>query len=164
MAKTDTSTLDLKHLLTAVINLLHRNIIDANRTQAKKIYSSLDAKRVVGLVRLKLESGNLLDTELEMDKSDYVGELKFSLFRNALTAWMANAIDQVKSDKTLPTLVNEHRAETLINIPGAVVSEGQLNVLFVSLFQPAPGRLRIRLIFVDPSQFVVNDTAQEATA
>lgn len=162
MAKTDTNTMDLKQLLTAIINLLHRNIVDANRTQAKQIYTSLMAKRIVALVRLKMEDGNILDTELEMDTSDFVGDIKFSQFKQALTSWMANAIDQVKSEAPLTTMTNQVRGEVLFDCPGPVVQDGQLNVLFTSFFQPASGRLRIKLIFVDPSQFVVSDNQQGA--
>jgi hypothetical protein len=153
MANVDNSTLDTKHLLTALINLLHRTIVDANRTQAKKIFASLVDKRVVGLVRLKMDSGNTLDTEVSLSAEEFVGDLKFGIFRNALSAWMANAIDVCKRDGELPIMFNEQRSETLFNIPGAVVSEGQLNVMFMSIFQPAPGRLRMKLMFVDPRQF-----------
>lgn len=162
MANVDNSTLDTKHLLTAMINLLHRTIVDANRTQAKKIFASLVDKRVVGLVRLKLESGNTLDTEVFLNAEEFVGELKFGVFRNALSAWMANAIDVCKRDEDLPLMFNESQSETLFNIPGAVVSDGQLNVMFMSIFQPAPGRLRMNLMFVDPSQFKRTDTVEEA--
>lgn len=153
MANVDNSTLDTKHLLTALINLLHRTIVDANRTQAKKIFASLVDKRVVGLVRLKMDSGNTLDTEVSLSAEEFVGDLKFGIFRNALSAWMANAIDVCKREGELPIMFNEQRSETLFNIPGAVVSEGQLNVMFMSIFQPAPGRLRMKLMFVDPRQF-----------
>lgn len=162
MANVDNSTLDTKHLLTAMINLLHRTIVDANRTQAKKIYASLVDKRVVGLVRLKLESGNTLDTEVFLNAEEFVGELKFGVFRNALSAWMANAIDVCKRHEDLPLMFNESQSETLFNIPGAVVSDGQLNVMFMSIFQPAPGRLRMNLMFVDPSQFKRTDAVEEA--
>jgi len=164
MSKSDTSSIELTQLLTAVVNLLHRSIVDVNRTQAKNIFSSLEANKIVGLVRLKMESGNTLDTELEMDATEFVGDLKFGVFRNALTSWMANAIDQLKAEKGLSTLNNEERGETLFNIPGPVVNDGQLNVMFLSMFQPVPGRLRLRLMFVEPSQFVVDDNAEEATA
>jgi|GEM_PF-905275 len=163
MANVDNTTMDTKHLLTAMINLLHRTIVDSNRTQAKKIFASLSDKRVVGLVRLKMESGNTLDTELSLNADEFIGELKFGVFRNALSAWMANAIDVCKRDEELPVMFNDQRNETLFNIPGAVVSDGQLNVMFMSIFQPAPGRLRMNLMFVDPSQFERKD-ATEATA
>lgn len=162
MASVDNSTMDTKHLLTALINLLHRTMVDANRTQAKKIFASLADKRVVGLVRLKLDSGNTLDTEVSLNSEEFVGDLKFGIFRNALSAWMANAIDVCKREGDLPILFNEQRNETLFNIPGAVVSDGQLNVMFMSIFQPAPGRLRMQLMFVDPRQFKRNDVADES--
>lgn len=162
MANVDNSTLDTKYLLTALINLLHRTILDANRTQAKKIFASLADKRVVGLVCLKMESGNTLDTEVSLNAEEFVGELKFGVFRNALSAWMANAIDACKREDNLPIMFNEQRSETLFNIPGAVVSDGQMNVMFASIFQPAPGRLRMNLMFVDPSQFARREETEDA--
>jgi hypothetical protein len=164
MSNSGTSNIELNQLLTAVVNLLHRHIVDANRTQAKSIFNNLESKRVVGLVRLKMADGNTLDTELEMDSTDFVGDLKFGVFRNALTSWMANAIDQLKSEQGLQMLNSEVRDEMLFKIPGPVVHEGQLNVMFLSMFQPVPGRLRIRLIFVDPSQFTQEQSGEEATA
>jgi len=155
--------LDSNQLATVAANLLNQGILEAERTNAKRIFRELEAKRRVSLTTLKMEDGGTVRMDLSLDAAAFNGTLNFSAWRDGVMALVAQLADDLRAEKSLPVfkpiesadaLSTEEAGLNLIGCVGATTHDGTVNTLMLGI-RPDPAKpiVTLRLVYVDPTQF-----------
>ena len=152
--------LDPRKLLTAVVENLNGQFFADGRAETKRLYKSISSGEEVPFIRIDFgDSGEVL-CNLDLDHSQYCGDLNYGKFRKCL-AMMLQGITVKLRDNTGDlsdlNILQSDSGELLFNIPGMVNSDEGINVLVCGLRQQGPGLVTIRLMFLDPSQYVVEE-------
>jgi hypothetical protein len=137
-------------------NLLLQFVVNAPRTEGKRLFRSIEAGKPIKLVRVKMEDGTELMMEVVLDKRDYRGILNFRLFRqhvHALCIRAAALLNDEQKKASLPLFSDKNSGDSLFLAPGVVVQDGVVNLLVVGAKRPTPGGLTMQLVFLDPDQF-----------
>lgn len=152
-----------KFLLIAV-NLLHRQFIEAPRTEAKRLYGDLFEGRVLPLTRVRMEDDSIVDFGLELDHSEYEGKLNFGAWRGSLSILLENLSRALQQQQEVRVFAMEQRPESvLFGVTGVSVEKGQPNVMVLGAdVADKPGSVLLRLMYLDHSQFVEQDAAAGA--
>ena len=91
---------------------------------------------------------------LALDHSEYVGKLNFSAFREILAAHLHLIGEKLKNEENLNIFTNEETGDLLFNIPGIIQRDDEINVLVTGTEQRRAGELTIKLMFLDPANFM----------
>jgi hypothetical protein len=135
-------------------NVLHKTFFDNTRLIAKRVFNELDKGKRLKLVSLTMEDKSELNIDVSLDTTDYVGQLNFSLMRKHLKSLLAQIAKLLEEGKRPSVRNNKQNGTQLFNIPGAVVEQGQLNVLMMAWSSRVKGTVEIELMFFEPTQFV----------
>lgn len=155
MAQSPPQDLPKDKFLLIAINVLHRKLVVAQRTEAKRLSRELLEGRVAELTTVKMEDESLLHCRLELDHSEFKGKLNFSALRDSLNVLIQN-ISQALRDKRDVTVFNMDKRESsvLFGITGVTMEAGQSNVLVLGADTSGePGNALLRLVYLDPQQF-----------
>lgn len=142
--------------LAMAANLLLQFVVNASRTDGKRLFRSLESGKPVKLVRVKMEDGTELMMEVALDQRDYRGTLNFRLFRqhvHALCRRAAILLNDEQKTASLPLFTDQNSGDSLFLAPGVVVQDGVVNLLVVGAKRPGAGSLTMQLVFLDPDQF-----------
>lgn len=142
--------------LAMAANLLLQFVVNATRTEGKRLFRSLETGKPVKLVRVKMEDGTELMMEVVLDCSDYRGNLNFRLFRqhaHALCARAAALLSDESKKGNLPLFTDKNTGDSLFLAPGVVAEGGVVNLMVLGAKRPQPGKLTMQLVFLDPDQF-----------
>ncbi len=155
--------MDSNQFATIAVNLLHRGLLEADRTSAKRIFRELEEGRTVTLTKLKLDDGGIVRVDLVLKTDAFNGSLNYSAFRDGVLVLVARLSDELRAGKRLPIFqpidppddLPEDVAETkLFGASGATVHDGTANVLMLGVKarseQPV---VTLQLVYVDPDQF-----------
>lgn len=166
MAQSLPQDLPKDKFLMIAINLLHRQLVVAPRTQAKRLARELLEGRIAELTSVKMEDDSMLYCRLELDQSEFRGKLNFGALRDSLGVLTQN-IAQALREKRDVTVFNMQKRESsvLFGVTGVTVAEGQSNVLVLGAdTSGGPGKPLLRLMYLDPQQFAGQDSAATGQA
>lgn len=160
-------TIDVRKLFNMSANLLAAGFFKQKSDDAKALYKQLkDGKQVKAGALTNNQNGNKLAVALELDRSEFNGPFNFPNFQNALRALLQRYETHGRKDpelKTLRTLKNGKTGGILFNLPGVIETNGQLNVLMAAI-EPSKTGMVLRLMFMDPEQFIQPDAQQSDPA
>ncbi|MFQ3324465.1 MAG: hypothetical protein ACI90U_002292 [Pseudomonadales bacterium] len=154
-------SLSPEQFLTMSANVLHKTFFDNTRLVAKRVFSELDKGKRLKLISLTMEDKSELNIDVSLDTTEYIGQLNFSLMRKHLKALLAQIAKLLEEGKRPSVRNNQQNGSQLFNIPGAVVEQGQLNVLMMAWSSKVKGTLEIELMFFEPTQFIEQESAAE---
>lgn len=170
MSKTQVTTLDTAKLATIAVNLLNQNLLEAERTQAKRVFRELEAGRSVGLTNLRMEDGGVVRFDIELDATEFRGSLNFSAFRDGIQALLARLVEELRLDGPLPYFVpldatgsRPDGALRLFAAGGFTVHEGTVNALLLGAEPDGVEPVAtLKLVYVDPDQFAQESASGDA--
>lgn len=154
---------------TIAVNLLHKSLIEADRTSAKRIFRELEEGRPVTLTRLKFEDGGLVRIDVSLDAQAFRGTFNFSAFRDGVLALLAQLTAHLKAENPLVVyhalteeqeLAPEYEGSRLFGVAGGTVHDGVANALMLGT-RPHPEQpvVTLLLTYVDPQQFQASSTS-----
>ncbi len=147
--------IEIPALMVLASSLFKACIIDAQRSEAKRYFRVLEEGKAVLLNNLKMEDGSQLRVSLDMNCTEFRGQLNFSSFRNQLLMLIDSYARFLEAGAAPRVLSDEEGTEHVILVPAISSAKGDTNALLMSVDQRQPGNLRLRLMFVDPEQFRV---------
>lgn len=161
--------IDSNQFATIAVNLLHRGILEADRTTAKRIFRELEEGRTVGLTNLKMEDGGMLRWDLTLDARAFQGSLNFSAWRDGVLALVARMSDELREGKSLTVfhpldaedqLPDDMVGHKLFGTMGITVHDGTVNTLLLGA-RPDPEKpiVTLQLVYVDPAQFATSESS-----
>ena len=159
---TQTKSLPTDKFLTVAINLLHKALLEASRTEAKKIYRELEDGKRVPLTNLRMEDGSMVRFDLTMNYQHYQGRLNYGSFRTGLTMLLSSIADTLREKpETLRTFASEQNANSVLFSVTALTSEaGKPSVLVLGADSSGEAAtVELQLVYLDPSQFARSDAA-----
>ena len=104
------------------------------------------------LMKLEMGDDDELLFELELDTTEYVGQLNFSKFRNILASMLVNVHHRLEAQESANPMRSDN-GELMFNIPGVFNSEGTINIMVCSFRQLAPGLSLVRLMYLNPEAY-----------
>ncbi|MFW2422536.1 MAG: hypothetical protein ACN4EJ_07965 [Porticoccaceae bacterium] len=160
-------SIDVRKLFNMSANLLAAGFFKQKPDEAKALYKKLkDGNQVKAGELTNNQNGNKLPVTLELDRSEFNGAFNYPNFQASLRALLQRFETHGRKDpelKTLRTLQNEKTGGILFNLPGVVEIDSQLNVLMAAI-EPSKTGMALRLMFMDPEQFVQRDEESDTTA
>ncbi len=154
-----------KFLLVAV-NLLHKALIEATRTEAKAVYQRLAASEEVHLTRVQLVDESTVAFRLSLSHSEFSGRLNFGAFRASVTALVANIAQALREERELRVFnaLNEGSA-MIFGITAVTVEDDRRNVMVLAVDSDAAGEATVlQLMYLDPAQFSAGNASPGADA
>lgn len=147
--------LDIDKFLTVSVNVLHKELFEKPRTEAKGIYRDLQDGKVMPLTRLQMEDQSLVLFTLSLDSSEYRGKLNFGSFRTGLGVLISNIAEALKSPETLRTFHNQQNPRAMLfGVTALTVEEGETSVLALGADPSAgPTTVQLQLMYLPYEQF-----------
>ena len=146
--------IEIPALMVMASSLLKRCILDAQRVESKRYFRELEAGRAVLLNDLTVEDGSVLRVSLEMDASEFCGQLNYSSFRDQLLMLNDTYSRFLQSGQQPKVLSDDSGVKHVVVLPVVSESRGQRNALILGFDQSRPANLRLQLMFVDAAQFM----------
>lgn len=153
-----------KFLLVAV-NLLHKAIVEATRTQAKALYQQIAREEVVSLTKVQLVDNSIASFKLSLSHSEFQGRLNFGAFRASATALIANIAQALREERELKVLNALNGGSAMIfGITAVTLENNQRNVMVLAVDSSEEGEATIlQLMYLDPTQFAGGSAQADAT-
>ena len=145
--------LDPQLFLGALLENLNNHFFANKRDESKRLYVAIAENKAVPFMHINAADSGEIYCDLTLDKSEYVGKLNYGQFRKCLAVMMQSISSRLEAKQDL-NVMNSENGEILFNVPGIVQSDSQLNVLVSGISQAGPGKIVIRLMFLDPSHYV----------
>lgn len=155
MPSTVQQTIPRDKFLVIAINLLHRHCVAAGRTQAKRLFQDIHAGRTVPITTIRMEDGATVAFRLSLDHSEFAGPLNFSAFRGGLGVLLGNISRALQDKREVAVFGMEQRPDSVMfGITGVTRDAERTNVMVLGAETGAePGKVTLRLMYLDPAQF-----------
>ncbi len=154
------TTMTYDQLGNLAANLLHKAFIESKRTVSKGLFRRLEVGETVSVTRLEFEGDETVQLNMNLDTSQYRGELNYSKFRDSIVALLQDLIEIMKEEGALKTYQEQSASQqgtgkVLIGARGATVHANDLNVLMCTM-APSPNEPLILagLMYMDADQFM----------
>ena len=155
-----------KDMIVTIAEHLNHLFYLSGRDEAKRAFKTIHEGNETPLFKLNTHKKNdpsKITSEvacfLTLDASEHQGALNFSKFRQGLASMILGIQDRVENDKNL-NIMRSDSGEMLFHIPGVLSEDGETNILVCGVAQSAPGKVQIKLMYIDPSNYVALDAAQ----
>ena len=144
-----------EHDLISTISVGLNGYFYANsREESKRIYTALKSGKQIKFMQLSANNGSQINCDLTLDTSQYLGKLNFSKFRKGV-AMMMMAMKQRLDAKQSMNMLTSDNGDILFNVPGIVkAADGTVNVIVTGFRQIGPGRALVRLMYLNPKQYI----------
>ena len=73
MADYQTQSISREKFLVIAINLLHKSLVDAARTDAKNVFKELAEGKTYPLTNVRMENKSIVRFDVQLDDSEFVG-------------------------------------------------------------------------------------------
>jgi hypothetical protein len=157
MTENQSVNIDVRKLFNLGANMIVAGFFKQKPEDAKKLFKALkQGESVRGGQLTSDKSGVVIPVVMELDRSEYRGQFNFPNFEVSLKALLQKFETEMRKDKELAnlrTLTNEETGTVLFNLPSGVQINNDTNVLMMAV-QPEASRLVVRLLFMEPDQFI----------
>lgn len=143
-----------QQILAAVHQHLANSFFGQPKTEAKQLFKRISNGESVPFMEISSDDKGDVVCAIGLDHSEYVGKLNFSAFRDVLASHLRNVGEILGKKEDLNVFSNEQTGDILFNIPGMVARDGDINVLVTGIEQRKAGELTVKLMFLDPDNFV----------
>lgn len=167
MATSQSQSIPRDRFLTMAINLLHRAFIEANRTEAKKLFNAVAEGKAIALTKVEMEDKSVVRFDLSLDHSEYAGTLNFSAFKTSLATLLSNMVNALQEGKEIPSFNSRDEEQNqIIGITGVTIEKDVPAVMVLSV-KPSDreAAIMLRPMYLDYQQFLRSQQGDgEATA
>ena len=143
--------LDARELLSLVHNALNKTFFQVSRTQAKQQFQAIANGDLVPLMKLELHSGDTFNCLLGLDFSEFVGNINFSIFREAVASHLYRISQALRKGEQVNLFKSDTSSEVIFHHPGIIENDGQFNVLVSGIEQKEADTVCIKLLFLNPT-------------
>lgn len=162
MSQFSSHSLDPVKFLTMSANLLHINFFGNSRPEAKRLFAGIYKGEQLPMSRITMEDETHLDIWLRMDSSECNGKLSFSHFRDQLQVLLTRIKERLEKGEDPNLFTSDQSEEQIFHIP-ALTSDGEnVNVLVLGFEPGEPGSMVLKLVYLDPEQFRVEQPGEGA--
>lgn len=157
MTENQSVNIDVRKLFNLGANMIVAGFFKQKPEDAKKLFKALKQGESVRGGQLSSDkSGVVIPVVMELDRSEYRGQFNYPNFEISLKALLQKFETEMRKDKKLEnlrTLTNEQTGTILFNLPSGVQINNDTNVLMMAV-QPGANQLVVRLLFMEPDQFI----------
>jgi hypothetical protein len=166
MSQAQNQSLPRDKFLIMAANLLHTRLLDVPRTQGKNAFKEMVAGRPIKLATVRMEDQSTVRFTVNLDYSEYKGKLNFGAFRSSLTLLISNLGRALNDNKEITMFSAENDENSKIFGVTAVTQDDKTPNIMVLGANTAEGRptVMLRLMYIDNSQFVAEQSQRELTA
>lgn len=149
----NTIDLNLPELVNLSAKLLDSMFVQNPKEKAKPIFKDLKNKLSVLLGTIDLQPDVTAELKLVLDYSEFRGPgFNYDLFYAALYGILKQISKALQKRAELNVMTSED-GTVLVHLPGAIVFEGQLNVMVMAFEFFGTRSIQIKLMFLDPDQY-----------
>lgn len=166
MAPSQIQSMPQDKFLLVAVNLLHKAIVEATRTQAKALYLEIASGKIVNLTRVKLVDDSIASFQLSLSLSEFKGRLNFGAFRASVTALVGNIAQALREERELRVLNALNGGSAMIfGITAVTMENSQQNVMVLAVDSSEGGDATIlQLMYLDPTQFAGGPASAQVTS
>ncbi len=144
--------LDLVELLSAIHSNINQRILMVSKPVAKNFFRELADGKSLPFMEINSPEMGDVSCELALDHTQFVGDLNFRLFRNALVSHMQRITTTLQEKQDLSVFTNEETDDIIFYLPGIIEDGNTMNVLVTGIEQRTAGHMTVRLMFLDPTK------------
>jgi len=155
MADYQTQSISREKFLVIAINLLHKSLVDAARTDAKNVFKELAEGKTLPLTNVRMENQSIVRFDVQLDDSEFVGNLNFGAFKTSLALLISNLSDALQAEKNIPVFTAQDSPEMLMfGVTAVTYEDSQPNVMVLgSDSGTEQATVQLKLMYLDPVQF-----------
>jgi hypothetical protein len=156
MTEQNTKNIDINlvEMTNLCANVLHQAFLSSPDKNARDLFKSLKQGKPISPGKLRLGEEMQAPLKLALDYSEFKGPgFNFDIFIAALHAMLQRISAQLKAKEKLNILHSE-TGSFLLNLPGVVERNEQINVLMMAMDFSKPKEVTLSLMFFDPEQFI----------
>ena len=143
-----------QQLLVAIREHLTNAFFRQPKTDAKKLFMQISRGEHIPFLEISSSDKGDVTGNLALDFSEYIGKLNFSAFRDILGAHLKLVSEKLENEENLNIFTNEQTGDILFNIPGILERDQAVNILVTGVEQRKAGELTIKIMFLDPANFI----------
>ena len=143
-----------EQLLRAIHQHVSGYFFDAKKAEAKQCFQQLSKGGQLPLLHISSQQHGDVAGVLALDSSEFIGRLNFSAFRDALASHLNNIAETLRNDDSLNMFTAEDTGAMLFNLPGFIEIDDTVNVMVCGVEQSKPGEIVIKLMFLDPANYL----------
>jgi len=162
MAQIESQSMPREKFLTIAVNLLHKTLLESQRTSAKGIFRALADGKRVALTNVQMEDRSTVRFDVTLDHSEYAGTLNFSAFRASLTVLVANLATAVREQRDISTFSAQGKeSEVMFGVTGVTLDHGVPAVMVLGAdLGGQDATVLLKLMYLDYQQFQRASAAQ----
>ena len=155
MADYQTQSISREKFLVIAINLLHKSLVDAARTDAKNVFKELAEGKTLPLTNVRMENQSIVRFDVQLDDSEFVGNLNFGAFKTSLALLISNLSEALQAEKNIPVFTAQDSPEMLMfGVTAVTYEDSQPNVMVLgSDSGTEQAAVQLKLMYLDPVQF-----------
>lgn len=155
MADYQTQSISREKFLVIAINLLHKSLVDAARTDAKNMFKELTEGKTLPLTNVRMENQSIVRFDVQLDDSEFVGNLNFGAFKTSLALLISNLSEALQAEKNIPVFTAQDSPEMLMfGVTAVTYEDSQPNVMVLgSDSGTEQATVQLKLMYLDPVQF-----------
>jgi len=155
MADYQTQSISREKFLVIAINLLHKALVEAARTDAKNAFKGLTEGKTLPLSNVRMENQSIVRFDVQLDDSEFVGNLNFGAFKTSLALLISNLSQALQAEKNIPVFTAQDGPEMLMfGVTAVTYEDEQANVMVLgSDSDTEQASVQLKLMYLDPVQF-----------
>lgn len=155
MAEYQTQSISREKFLIIAINLLHKTLVEAARTEAKNAFKVLTEGKALALSNVRMEDQSIVRFDVQLDDSEFVGNLNFGAFKTSLALLISNLLEALQAQKNVPVFTAQDSSEMLMfGVTAVTYEDKQPNVMVLgSDSGTGQATVALKLMYLDPAQF-----------
>ena len=165
MADYQTQSISREKFLVIAINLLHKSLVDAARTDAKNVFKELAEGKTHALTNVRMENKSIVRFDVQLDDSEFVGNLNFGAFKTSLALLISNLSEALQAEKNIPVFTAQDSPEMLMfGVTAVTYEDEQPNVMVLgSDSGTGQATVALKLMYLDPAQFAEAAPGDQST-
>lgn len=154
-----TQSMPREKFLLMAANLLHREFVEAPRTEAKNTYREIAEGRPVHLTTVQMEDGSTSRFGLRLDHSEFRGKLNYGAFRASLASLVGNIGQALKDEREVNVFNAQDNPDTMLfGVTAVTLDDDVPNVMVLGAeLASGSGETVLSLMYLDPAQFMAEN-------
>lgn len=151
----ETKSLPPDQFLTVSANLLHKKLLQAGRTEAKRVFRDIQDGKVIPITYLEMQDKSLVRFDLSLDHTHYRGHLNFTSFRTSLAVFLNNAKETLEKSDDLRIYQDQNNPRSIMFGVLAVTAEDDEPSILGLCADSSSGEaaIHLKLLYLDTVQF-----------